>query len=128
MDKLSEYIPIVIILVSVLFSIVGKKKKQDKATQETTLPGKKAGEFVGKREVSRTVRSQNRKIISEKVKKPTFTGLEISNVKESIPSFSSEIATLEIEDETGDSFIPFEDEEDVKRAIIYAEIMGKKEY
>ena len=128
MDKLSEYIPIIIILFSVVFSLIGKKMKQGDVTQKTTLPGKKAEEVVDKREVSRTVGDQNRKNISEKTKKPVFVGSGISNVKESTSSFSSEIVNLEIQDETGDSFISFEDEEDVKRAVIYAEILGKKEY
>ena len=128
MDKLSEYIPIIIILFSVVFSIIGKKKKQGSATQETTLPGKKAERGVDKREVDRTVSSQNRRIVSEKTKKPVFIGSGISNIKESISPFSSEIVNLEIKDEIEDSFISFEDEDDVKRAVIYAEILGKKEY
>jgi len=128
MDKLSEYIPIVIILVSIVFSIIGKKKKPEKVTQETTLPGKTVGEFIDKMELPRTESNSNQKFTGEKTKKQTVSRAEIITKNKPLPSFSSEIGNLEIEDENVNSSFSFENEEDVRQAIIYAEIINKRDY
>ena len=128
MDKLSEYIPIVIILVSILFSIIGKKKKQDNVTQETTLPGKRAGEFMDEMNLPQTVSSSSQKKFDEKTKRQTFNRPETVRQKEMVPSFSPSTPILEVEEEKVNPLFSFEEEDDVMKAIIYAEIINKREY
>jgi len=122
MDKLSEYIPLIVILVSLLFTIVGKKLKPGNITQETTLPGKTVGEPVPEREIPRIFTGLNRKIVDDKPKKQIIR----SEIKEEIASFPATNVTLEPEEEDGSPF-SFE-EEDLRNAIIYSEIINKKEW
>ena len=124
MDK---YIPIIVILVSIVFSIIGKAKKQGNVTQETTLPGKKPGKFIDEIELPRTISSSTQKVFEEKTKKPALKKPEMINRKEIKPLFTSEIAVIESEENENSSF-SFENEDDVKRAIIYSEIINKKEW
>ena len=124
MDKLSEYIPILIILVSVIFSIVGKKKKLDNVRQETTLPGKTPGEFIDENRVPRTVDSYP-KVIEAKPPKPMFQKQEIKKDRD-VASFSPPASRIDVVETESPSF-SFE-EEDVMRAIIYSEIINKKEW
>jgi len=124
MDKLSEYIPLLIILVSFIVTIVGKKKKTAKVTQETTLPGKGAGEYMDEKKVIIPMTGSYQKITEVKSSKQVFQRHELQPGKE-ILSFSSE--PIVIEPEVEESSFHFE-EEDVVKAIIYAEIINKKEY
>jgi len=124
MDKLSEYLPLLIILISLVFTVAGKKKKPGNITQETTLPGKTAGEPVVERPLPRTPSGSYQKFTEEKPKKQAFQKQEIKPGKEII-SFSSTPVIFESEEEN--SSFSFEEEE-VRKAIIYAEIINKKEW
>jgi len=124
MDKLSEYIPLLIILVSLIFSIIGKKKKQDKVTQQTTLPGIPAGEFVDEINLPPSYL----KTAEKKQKKQTFHTPEITKKKENEQTFFPDYENLESKEENEHSAFSFENEEDVRRAVIYAEIINRKEY
>jgi hypothetical protein len=123
MDKLSEYIPLLVILVISIISAVGKKKKQSEM-QKTTLPGKTAGEVVAKMEPERTLTHSQQRVVEEKTKKQAFQKPAMKVEKE-IPAFSAAPLLLEAEEET--SSFSFE-EEDATQAIIYAEIINKKEW
>jgi len=124
MDKLSEYIPILIILVSVIFSIVGKKKKLGNVRQETTLPGRTPGEFIDEKTLPRTA-SSYQKVIETKPPKPIFQKQEIKKDRDVAP-FSPAASKIEVVETESPSF-SFE-EDDVVRAIIYSEIINKKEW
>ena len=121
MDK---YIPIIVILVSIVFSIIGKKKKPAQVTQETTLPGKTVREYVEEKKVSNPAPVSYQKIPEEKSQKRVFQRQEIKPGKE-FEAFSSTSVMIEPEEE--DSPFHFE-EDDVVQAIIYAEIINRKEY
>jgi len=121
MDK---YIPIIVILVSVVFSLIGKKKKPAKVTQETTLPGKTVREYVEEKKVVKPATGSYRKVTEEKPKKQIFQRQEIK-VGEEFEAFSSTPVMIEPEEE--DSPFHFE-EDDVVQAIIYTEIINRKEY
>ena len=123
MDKLSEYIPILIILFSVIITALGKKKKPEKITQKTTLPGQTAEEFIEEYELPRTPTAPPRKTVVEKPKKPASHKPE-----KEITSFSSETQIHLEPDPEGNSPVSFEDEDDVMKAIIYSEIINKKEW
>jgi len=124
MDKLSEYVPIIIILVSVLFTIAGKMKKQAKVTQETTLPGRTVREYVEEKKASNPATASYQKVPKEKFQKQIFQRQEIKPGKE-FEAFSSTPIIIEPEEE--ESSFHFE-EDDVVQAIIYAEIINRKEY
>ena len=132
MENLSEYIPILIILVSVIFTVLGKKKKPANVTQETTLPGQTAGEFIDESSFPQPFTGSNQKLIIEKPKKQTprkpEVKLEIKPEKK-IETFSSTSAPTIIEPEEEEhSAFSFEEDDDVARAIVYAEIINRKEY
>ena len=121
MDK---YIPLIVILVSIVFSIIGKKKKPAKVTQETTLPGKTVRELVVERKAPNPATVSYQKISEKKPQNQTFQREEIKPGKE-FEAFSSTPVMIEPEEE--DSPFHFE-EDDVVQAIIYAEIINRKEY
>jgi len=126
MDKLSEYIPLLAILAFAIISAVGKKKKQGKVTQQTTLPGKTAGEYIDEWIFPEILQDSPPKIVEKKLKKQPVRQPEVKT-KEEIETFSTTMTPIESE-EIRDSLISFEDEEEVRRAIIYTEILRKKEY
>ena len=126
MDKLSEYIPLIVILAFAIISAIGKKKKQGKVTQQTTLPGKTAGEYIDEWILPENPPDSPRRTIEKKPKKQVLFQPEVKMGKD-IESFSEKAILVEPEETVG-SFVAFEDEEDVKRAIIYTEILRKKEY
>ena len=128
MDKISEYIPLLIILASFAISILGKKKKQGKITQKTTLPGKTVEDYFDfeEEESPQTYSGTYQTVTKEEPKKQTVRQPEIIQEKKA-SSFSSAPIMLDSEEEE-DSHFSFEDEEDAKKAIIYAEIINRKEY
>ena len=123
MDKLSEYLPLLIILVSLVFTVIGKKKKQGEITQKTTLPGQTAGEFL--EDSSQRPFTGLPQQFEEKPKKQVFHKQEVKPEK-GVSSFFSAPVFHESEEEDTLSF-SFE-EDDAMRAIVYAEIINKKEY
>ena len=131
MDKLSEYIPLLIILVSFIVTIIGKKKKPS-VTQETTLPGKSIGELFEEKKAPQPVTDSLPKVAVEKnqrrpVEKPkqqVNQHQEIQPGKEILAYISNSIA---VEPEPEESLFTFE-EDDAVKAIIYAEIINKREY
>ena len=132
MDKLSEYIPLLIILVSFVVTIVGKRKKSA-VTQETTLPGKRVEELFEEKKAVKPATAPPQKITNERLQRqpierpqmPVFQHQEIQPGKE-ILSYISEPVMIESEMEESSSF-QFE-EDDAVKAIIYAEIINRKEY
>jgi hypothetical protein len=122
MNKLSDYIPLIVIMVSLILSAVGKKKKPGKITQETTLPGKMPGELIDKKKAPQTLADSYRQIVEDRPKKQVIR----SGIREEIESFAPMDIALESEEENNPPFT-FE-EEDLRNAIIYAEIINKKEW
>ena len=128
MDKLSEYIPLLIILVYVLFTALGKKKKPGKITQKTTLPGKTIEDFFDfeEEESPQPYSGTYQTFTKEEPKKQAIRNTGIAPEKKASSLVSTPVM-FETEDEEHSHF-SFEDEEEVKRAIIYAEIINRKEY
>jgi hypothetical protein len=114
MDKLSNYIPLIIIIVSVIISIAGKGKK-NVVGHETTLPGKKPGEILPEevkkpRQSKKAVVTSNQPMISQK-----YHSKQVSEQQTSAP---------EVEEEPSTPFLDTSDMDEVKKAIIYAEIFS----
>jgi len=119
MDK---YLPILIIVVSFILSTLGKKKKQGKIAQETDLSGKRPEESTYKEQTPAALTDSYRKIVEDKPQKTVIQ----RGVKEEIESFSHENAAIESEEEDNSPFT-FKEEE-VMNAVIYAEIINKKNW
>jgi len=127
MEKLSDYIPIVIILVSVVFSIIGKAKKQAKVTQRTTLPGTKLEIPVEEKKLQRPPAGSYPTIFEERPKKqPVFVQPEMSREKKAYSSLAPANVVAEPEEEAASFSLDGDD--DIIKAIIYSEIINKKEW
>jgi len=122
MNKLSEYIPLIVILASLIISVVGKKKKQANRGGETTLPGMNPGELIDMEKTPQASPALYRRSVEDKPKKQIIQ----SSIKEEIKSFAPANMIIEPEEEDNQYFT-FE-EEDLRNAIIYAEIINKREW
>jgi len=123
MEKISEYIPIIIILVSLIFSILGKKRKPGKITQESNLPEKIPEEIFKESSFPQTFTETYQNHIT---KKPD---MQIFNKQESkLKSITTVPVISELEIEEDNSPFSFEEDDDVVRAIIYSEIINRKEF
>jgi hypothetical protein len=130
MDKLSEYIPLILIVGSIIVSVVsGASKKAKEETAKTTLPGRKSGEVIPD---EREIPSQNvhrKKIKKQPVK--TATPQPVKEVSESriqakIDSEKKSAIFEEVEYEP--PVLDVENPEAIKQAFIYSEIWNRKEY
>jgi hypothetical protein len=130
MEKLSEYIPILVILATVIFSLIGKKKKPAEVTQKTTLPEKTVEDIITEKEFPRTISSSKQKLIERNKKKPVFNERENVMSKNIAPALSSpaKIENFGAEEEIVNVPFSFEEEDDAMKAIIYSEIINRKEY
>jgi len=124
MNKLSEYIPLIIILVSVLFSIIGRKKNQSRVTRETMLPGRTVEELVEERKSFQPVIDSYQRISEKKPQKQTIKKQEIISEKETGHISPTPMIIEPEEDEPSFQF----EEDDIVQAIIYTEIINRKEY
>ena len=126
MEKLSEYLPILIILVSVILTLIGKSRKQGKVTQETTLPEQATGELNYDNNLPKSFSDLFQITAEEKPKMHTQHKPEIKQGK-GVASLSPTPVIIEPEEEDNSPF-SFEEDDDVVRAIIYSEIINRKEY
>jgi len=120
MDKLSEYLPLLIILVTLIFSVIRKKGKIGKIIQDTTLQKDSIEEFFEEKKLA----VLPRRTVADKPKKQELRKPE-TGVGKISASFSQTSLIQEQEEDEGFDF-SFEDEEDTKRAIIYSEIINRK--
>lgn len=119
--EISDLIPLVVIVGSIIYSIItntGKKKQ----TEKTMLPGK--------------IDIESPKVLNdENYKNPIFEKKEIQKETKKAPTqikkknIPKETTSLPIEDNESENFsFAFDDTEEVKKAIIYSEIFNKKEW
>ena len=126
MDKLSEYVPLLIILVSLIFTITGKKKKQGKISHETVSPQQIEEEIVYESSFPQSITELYKKNVVEKPEKQILHKSESKPVNK-FTSLSTTPVLSESEEEENSPF-SFEEEDDVAKAIIYSEIINRKEY
>ena len=126
MDNISEYVPLLIILASIIFTALGRKKKPAKSTQETALPQQTAEELIDESIFSQVFADFYQKPVEEKPKKQVNPKPEIRPEKK-VESLSSTPIIIESEEEA-DSPFSFKEEDDLIRAIVYTEIINRKEY
>jgi hypothetical protein len=128
MDKLSELIPLFLIIVWIVSSFKGLKKKKT-VSYETTLPGKTPGEI--KPVVTDTVVTRrdiyHEAFLGKPTEKKPVVKHELPKQKEK--NLPKEAVILpEVEASYGESFLDTTDLDEVKRAIVYSEIFNQKEY
>jgi hypothetical protein len=134
MDKLSDYIPLIIIIGSIVYSIVKRgNKTREEEISKTTLPGHAGGKEITGSEVFQTdsVRDIAKPVKKENKKKKTKTSSPKQTItqKALISSvFSNDSGEKESFVESGEPIINMENVDDVKKAIIYTEIFSRKEY
>jgi hypothetical protein len=128
MNKLSDLIPLIVIVVSILLSITGKKKKTT-ARNETMLPGKEPGEpwqdVTEMPEIKRNM-PQKSSYKNPAVKQPVIKQNPIKYKEKNAPK--NEVPLPEVEADFGESFVDVSDVDEIRKAIIYSEIFNKKEY
>jgi hypothetical protein len=116
MDKLSEYIPLLIIIVSVIISIIGKKKQPVK---EVMLP-----EEVFPVPQSPLIREEP--VPEKKIVKPVAFKVPAPEKKQ----YSIHEKSIEIQDiaEYESINIDLSEPDEMKKAIIYSEIFNRKNF
>lgn len=132
MENISEYIPLLIIVGSIILSaITGSKKKKKEVSHETRIPGIPPAE-TQKHPVESRAGSKIKKEIQPDIKHTSAQNKSIPVFKTSPshikPSSNKDNVLLESDEETSQVFIDVSDLDEVKKAIIYSEIFTRKEY
>jgi hypothetical protein len=125
MDKLSDYLPLIIFIIAIVVSIAGGNKK--KVTHETTIPGRKQ---VENRPDNRPVeKPRSKPKLSEKpVMQPATHTPFIPQQSKIKPEHEQQAFIIEVEEENSTPFLNLSDMDEVKKALIYTEVFKKKEY
>jgi hypothetical protein len=114
MDKLSEYIPLLIIIVSVIISLAGKKKRK------ITLPEEVFPEMPSYPLVP------DKPIIKKEVVTPIVPKAPVLEKKQH--PIHKKIVEIRDNDEYEGTSIDFSEPDEMKKAIIYSEIFNKKDF
>jgi hypothetical protein len=128
MDNLSEYVPLIIIIGSIIYSVIkGGRKKAQEETAKTMLPGKTSRETV----------LTDRRIPSEnvvKAQKPPKQNPASAIKKEQRETLGKNTrvmpekkAFVTEEPEYVKPVLNVDDNEEIKRAFIYSEILNRKD-
>jgi len=122
MDKLSDYLPLIIIAVSLVFSVLGRKKKQVESSSLDISTNIYDEEW----QKMRILADSFQKPVEVKPVKPVLQRPEVKTEKK-ISTLQATPSIIEPEEEPVSSF-SFDEEDDVMRAIVYSEIINRKEY
>jgi hypothetical protein len=126
MDNISDYIPLLIIIGSVVYSVIkGKGKQRQEEMTKTTLPGRKSGEEVNRSDVFYEVKPEKTGNTENKKKKSAMIPQPVaSSTKQTI---RTEVENVIIENEESEPVLNIEDMDEVKKAFIYTEIFNRRE-
>ena len=126
MENLSEYVPLLIIVVSIILSVVNGSKKKKATTHETRIPGIPPAEPQPMIESESwlpeeidLIDEQVRHVSTPQIKPASFSS------KEKKSSIAKPISP---EDEISEPFINVSDADEIKKAVIYTEIFKRREY
>ena len=124
MNALSEYfLPLIFVVAIVVISLrKGMDKKKEEEMAKTTLPGHKSGEeiFVWEPEPVRPVQKlikKPQKIVSKPLRTPV-----------TVPEAPSTPISAAHEEDTYEPILNIEENDEIKKAIIYTEIFKRKDY
>ena len=123
--EISDIIPLIVIVGSIIYSVISNiNKKTKEQTAKTTLPGKTDVGFPeifdddNDDENYKIITSEKKEIQKETIKKPIQP-----KKKNTLPKTDS----ILIEDDESENFsFDFNDEAEMKKAIIYSEIFNRK--
>jgi hypothetical protein len=114
MDKLSEYIPFIIVIGVIISSVVkGWGKVQKEEFEKTTLPGHRSQPEI----------PTKKSIKKSQIQTPEASALVTTSVYHESPMVEIESETIEISDEP---LLDGSNPEEVKKAFIYSEIFNRK--
>ncbi|MDR3218699.1 MAG: hypothetical protein LBU22_06920 [Dysgonamonadaceae bacterium] len=126
MNKLSDYLPLIIIIISVLFSLLKGKKKKEYG-HETTLPGKTPGAFMPL--VPNVPESKKRvyqaSVSDKPVEKQVPEKVHKAHKKNQIQPLEDTF-TEGVEAESNEPYLDISDMEEIKKAVVYNEIFNRK--
>ena len=131
MDRLSEYIPFLLAIGFIILSITkGKKgKAKEEDTARTTLPGRKAGEEIRPVVPNFPKSTEAMKVNSSQPAKIEYpTSPKITQPSKPVISNTPFIFEFEESDSDSSSLLNINDPEKIKQAIIYSEIINKKDF
>lgn len=134
MEKIGDYIPLIIIALSFIYSIVRKAGKKAGDLNKTTLP-----DGLPQRNTATARQVKPQSVPTVQLQAVPYTQVKKKKQPEISASFSnSEVSTVfsnnerqssmsvgEITDDTGIS-LDFSDMDEVKKGIIYSEIFNRK--
>ena len=136
MESLSEYIPLLLIVGSIIVSAISgsRKKKKEGTLHETRIPGVNPAKPVDSSYDSISeIEAGNEK--QPEAKKPIITKKELNVNQKSRPRYSSQASvpgetdkTPTAEDEYAKPYMDASDLDEVKKAVIYSEIFSRKDY
>ncbi|MDR0866360.1 MAG: hypothetical protein LBO74_15730 [Candidatus Symbiothrix sp.] len=121
MDNLSDYVPLIIIVGSIIYSIVkGTGKKRQEEMSKTTLPGHKPKDI--------TVPDIQPVKAVKKTKKKAAPPKPEPVVIRPVVTPAAPVEVLSGFDEQVEPLLNIEDPDEIKKAFIYTEILRRKAY
>jgi hypothetical protein len=136
MESLSEYIPLLLIIGSIIVSAISgsKKKKKEVVSHETRIPGIPPGEPAKPSNRTFQEKAEHKELRLESIKQ-TNTKVKSNPNQRIYMKHSSQTSVfegnekiLEIEDESVQPYIDLSDPDEVKKAVVYSEIFTRKDY
>jgi hypothetical protein len=129
MDNLSEYVPLIIIIGSIVYSVVkGGMKKAKEETAKTILPGRTSGET----ELREKNISPKNAVKTQKPLKPNSASAIKKEQRETLGNRNAQMserkASMPEEPEYVKPALDVDDNEEIRRAFIYSEILNRKVY
>ncbi|KAA6301059.1 MAG: hypothetical protein EZS26_002775 [Candidatus Ordinivivax streblomastigis] len=129
MDKFSDFLPIIVVII-VIISSIRKTFKQtassDSEMTKTTLPGRRSGQEIHIPETVHPIPTETIQSIKQKNKK-TASKLVHESTGASLRQITPPLETEDINDE-GELIFNINDAEDIKKAVLYSEILNRKHY
>ena len=117
MEKLSEYIPLLVIIVAGIISFVRKTKQQAK---EPSVHGEVFPP------IPQYPYMYEEPVPEKKIVTPVAPKISVPEKKQQV--FSEQPVEIQDMDESAGISIDFSEQEDVKKAIIYSEILNRKDF
>ncbi len=132
MDKLSDLLPLIIILGSFIISIAASsRKKKARNMKRTMLPEGTYREESSRQPQTEIFKPQN-KSFQEIKKKEKVSNFDTNNpdVKRSVvfPAEEVESPEKEVDESEFQPVLNLADKDELKRAVIYSEILHRKEF
>jgi hypothetical protein len=133
MEKLSEYLPLLIIVGSIIYSVIrGASRKKAEELSKTTLPGHTSGEEIyfpetSDQEIFFLEMIKQAESVKEEEKKSKVNIIQTPVYQQKINTSPKKTVQSEPE-EPETEWLKLENIDEVKKAVIYTEIFGRKEY